>query len=241
VSRTVAVFFDVDFTLIFPGPRFQGVGYEQTCAKYDVAIDRSRFDAAVAGAADLLHSGDHLHDPQLFVNYTRRIIELMGGAGPDLDAIAREIYDDWATHHHFSLYDDVAETLRQLQARDVRVGLISNANRSLDTFQSHFALHGLIAGWVSSSDHGYMKPHPSIFHAALALLDVTADEAVMVGDSLAHDVRGAEQAGMRGILLDRAGTVPVSSEVTVIRSLADLPALLDEYGAPGTGRAARRR
>ena len=77
-----------------------------------------------------------------------------------------------------------------------------------------------------------MKPHPSIFRAALELMQVPAVEAVMVGDSLAHDVAGARAAGMRGILLARGRAVPsAGDDVPVIRSLAELPALL--CGPPG--------
>ena len=33
-----AVFFDVDFTLIYPGPTFQGEGYQGPKGKYPLAI-----------------------------------------------------------------------------------------------------------------------------------------------------------------------------------------------------------
>ena len=59
--------------------------------------------------------------------------------------------------------------LRQLADAGVRIGLISNSHRCLASFQSHFELQGLISATVSSSDHGFMKPHPSIFAAALQL------------------------------------------------------------------------
>jgi FMN phosphatase YigB (HAD superfamily) len=50
---------------------------------------------------------------------------------------------------------------------------------------------------------------------------------MMVGDSLAHDVIGARQAGMRGVLLARSGAPAVlDDDVSVIRTLRDLPALL---------------
>ena len=113
MPRTAAVFFDVDFTLIHPGPRFQGVGYEANCARHGVAVDQAAFDAAVAGAASALdlEAADQIYDAQVFLNYTRRIIELMGGRGPGVERVCREMYDDWAEHHHFSLYDDVAATL----------------------------------------------------------------------------------------------------------------------------------
>ncbi|HET9371849.1 MAG TPA: HAD family hydrolase [Vicinamibacterales bacterium] len=224
---TRAVFFDVDFTLIHPGPRFQGVGYQEMCARHGVAVDAARFEAAVAAASGLLDSSEQLYDAAIFVNYTNRIIELMGGAGPGVDAASQELYDEWAQHHHFSLYEDVSAALRRLHADGHRLGLISNSHRCLVSFQSHFELDGLIAVAVSSSAHGYLKPHPSIFRAALELMQVRPDAAVMVGDSLAHDVDGARQVGMSGVLLDRGGRVAAPpAGVPVIRSLDELPDLL---------------
>ena len=106
MARTSAVFFDVDFTLIHPGPRFQASGYEACCARHGVTADPARFDAAVVGAGSVLESADELYDVDLYVRYTARIIELMGGRGPGVERAARELYDDWAEHHHFSLYDN---------------------------------------------------------------------------------------------------------------------------------------
>jgi HAD superfamily hydrolase (TIGR01662 family) len=225
VPRTAAVFFDVDFTLIHPGPRFQGSGYASSCAAFGLTIDPALFDAAVAGAADLLESPDQLYDDALFVRYTARIIELMGGTGPDVERVAREIYDDWAEHRHFELYPDVRDALQQLKARGFRLGLISNSHRPLDTFDEHFDLSGLISVRVSSSEHGYLKPHPSIFQTALDLMRVRPEDATMVGDSFTHDIVGARAVGMRGILLARNG-VPPTLDVPVIVSLAELPAIL---------------
>jgi putative hydrolase of the HAD superfamily len=143
-----------------------------------------------------------------------------------LEACAREIYEEWAACRHFSLYEDVPAALRRLHSRGLRIGLISNTHRCLVSFQSHFDLEGLIAGAVSSSEHGYMKPHPSIFEAALKLVGVEAREALMVGDSLAHDIEGARRLGMRGILLSRSGAVAAADGVPVIRGLAELDAYL---------------
>ena len=138
-------------------------------------VDASRFAQAVASAAPLLDGPeDAPYDAEIFVAYTRHIIEQMGGRGPNLDACAREIYAEWAACQHFELYDDVPEVLRALAAAGLRIGLISNSHRCLASFQSHFELQGLISATVSSSEHGFMKPHPSIFSAALQLVDVRA-------------------------------------------------------------------
>jgi putative hydrolase of the HAD superfamily len=105
----------------------------------------------------------------------------------------------------------------------LRIGLISNTHRSLEAFQRHFELDRFVSIAIASSDHGYMKPHPSIFEAALQLADVFPREAVMVGDSLTHDIAGARALGMHGVLLSRSGvSPPVTGAVPVIRTLADL-------------------
>jgi putative hydrolase of the HAD superfamily len=77
-----------------------------------------------------------------------------------------------------------------------------------------------------------MKPHPSIFLSALAQLDVAPKHAVMVGDSLRHDVEGALNVGMRAVWLHRGDNAAPTyaavqdAEIPVIRSLRELPPLL---------------
>lgn len=188
MTATKAVLFDVDFTLIYPGPTFRGEGYRAFCARYGMEVDASKFEAGVASAAPLLESPDDVYDPAIFIAYTSRIIDVMGGTGSRVDECSREIYVEWAACQHFEMYDDVPAVLRQLAESGLRIGLISNTHRCLASFQSHFELQGLVSATVSSSDHGLMKPHPSIFTAALQLLGVEAAEAVMVGDSFKHDV-----------------------------------------------------
>jgi len=128
---TKAVFFDVDFTLIYPGPMFRGEGYQAFCVRYGMDVDPAAFVRAAASAAPLLHGPeDALYDAKIFVAYARHIIEQMGGRGPNLDACAREIYAEWAACQHFELYEDVPDVLRELAAAGVRIGLISNSSRT---------------------------------------------------------------------------------------------------------------
>ena len=97
----------------------------------------------------------------------------------------------------------------------------------MEAFESHFALGVPIAAAVASAEHGYMKPHPSIFAAALRQAGVEARDAMMVGDSIAHDIEGARGVGMRGVLVHRSDE-PVSAppDVRVVRDLSELLALV---------------
>ncbi len=230
MGRARAVLFDVDFTLIYPGPVFRGEGYHAFCARHDIHVDPAKFDGAVASAASILDDyEDSSYDTEIFVAYTRHIIEQMGGTGAGaIDVCAREIYTEWASNHHFELYDEVPAVLRELTSAGLRLGLISNSHRCLDSFQSHFELREFVSAAVSSANHGFMKPHPSIFQAALDQLGVAAADAVMVGDNVSQDVEGALRAGMRAVLLHRSGNAsPRADElrargVSVIRSLTEL-------------------
>lgn len=227
---TRAVFFNVDFTLIQPGPAFQGVGYRDFCALHGVVVDPVTFERAVSAAATILEpqmAEGGVYDADIFVRYTERIIEGMGGSGPGVILAARDIYDQWAACHHFEMYEEVPEVLRALHASGIKIGLISNTQRSLTAFQTHFALEGLFHVTLSSFDHGYMKPHRSIFEAALRQVSAQPGEAVMVGDSLPADIEGARRLGMRAVLVCRASHSPSCPDnVPVIRSLRELPALL---------------
>jgi putative hydrolase of the HAD superfamily len=228
VTSTAAVFFDVDFTLIEPGHRFRGAGYAETCERHGLRVDAAGFEAGVLAAAALLDGADVRYDHEVFVRYTARIIEVMGGNGPAVRLAAQEIYADWAEHRHFEMYADVPGTLRHLHARGVRLGLISNSHRCLISFQDHFALAGLIDVCVSSAEFGVMKPDPRIFVEGLTRMGVEPGRAVMVGDSLPHDIAGARGVGMGAVYLDRerrGGDVPAL--VPTIHSLEDLAVLVE--------------
>jgi HAD superfamily hydrolase (TIGR01450 family) len=71
------------------------------------------------------------------------------------------------------------------------------------------------------------KPMPHIFRVALARLDVSPQEAAMIGDSLVSDVRGAQAVGLRTIWLAPPGAA--ASEIQpdmTIHQFADLHGLL---------------
>ena len=226
-----AVFFDVDFTLIFPGPTFQAEGYRRACAAHGIAVDPAKFEAATAASSSILDDvEEQIYRHDIFIHYTASIIEQMGGRGAKVREVAREIYDQWSVNHHFELYEDVAPVMTELQRRGLIVGLISNSHRSLDAFREHFSLANFVSVSVSGAEHGYMKPHRSIFDRALERAKASAAEAMMVGDSFKHDIEGALNAGWRAVLLKRSGEVPYAlpPDLPVIQTLAELLPLLTD-------------
>ena len=89
---------------------------------------------------------------------------------------------------------------------------------------------------LCAAELGVAKPAPEAFHAACTALDLRPGEVAYVGDQPDIDARGAVEAGLRGIWLDRAdsGGRPELNRITDLRQL---PALLGghtRFGAPST-------
>jgi HAD superfamily hydrolase (TIGR01549 family) len=218
-----AVLFDVDFTLARPGPELGPEGYHDLGRVHGLRLDPDRYaEARIAAIANLERHPELDYDEAIWVRFTEDIVRGMGGDGPDVEAVAREIVHRWEHAHHFELYDDVLPVIGVLRRARLKLGLVSNTSRDLDAFVRHFGID--VDAWISSGAHGKVKPSPLIFAAALDLLGVSAPEAVMVGDSPEDDVEGARASGLRAILLDRAGRFPEHAER--IASLDELPALL---------------
>jgi putative hydrolase of the HAD superfamily len=118
--------------------------------------------------------------------------------------------------------------LDDLRAHGLRIGLVSNGIRDLTEFVAHHRLD--VDAIVDSRSHGYVKPHPTIFRAALERLGVDAGAAAMVGDSPEEDIEGARALGMRAILIDRADRHHDVEE-----------RLIDLYGLPAALGLARPR
>jgi HAD superfamily hydrolase (TIGR01662 family) len=202
-----AVLFDVDFTLVRPGPELGPEGYVRAGERHGLTLDAARYDAAREGAlVELTHHPELEHDDSIWFAFTERIVRAMGGDGPSAHECAVEITRGWERHDNFELYDDALPVLAELRRLGMKIGLVSNSARDVRAFAQH---HGIdIDAGISSFHHGKTKPHASIFRAVLDLLEVVPNEAAMVGDAIEDDVGGARAIGMQAVLVDRLGRHP---------------------------------
>jgi len=103
----------------------------------------------------------------------------------------------------FELYADAQPVLLALKRRGLRLAVVSNWHRGLDSFCHEMNLSDHLDAVVSSSDIGIEKPDTRIFKEAVRRLRVESDRIVHVGDSPDDDFRGAVAAGLRAIVIDR--------------------------------------
>jgi putative hydrolase of the HAD superfamily len=128
---------------------------------------------------------------------------------------------------HYRLFDDVPEVLSRLDGH--RAALLTNGPGEMQ--REKIAAVGLehwLSGVYISGELGVWKPHPEIFRHALNGMACAAEDAVMVGDSLANDIAGAAALGMRTVWVNRYGFAlpPEIRPDAVIEDLRGLPELL---------------
>jgi putative hydrolase of the HAD superfamily len=158
------------------------------------------------------------------------------GYGDVAESIVREALDRLfaITQTNWVLEEDTLPTLKKLEEDGYRLGLISNAGDDQDVQQlmQRFGISQYFDYILTSAACSYRKPHPRIFEMALSNWYFLPSEAVMVGDNLDADIRGAKSAGLYAVWISRrAGQqngdpLPVQPDAS-LPSLAELPAILD--------------
>ena len=144
-------------------------------------------------------------------------------AGEDSAKVDLAMDHFFAARNTVAPYADVLHGLERL-GRRVLVGSISNGNADLRAIgiAHHFKVS------VAAHEFGSAKPDPAIFLAACAELGVAPHEAVYVGDDVLLDVRGAQQAGLRAVWLNRTGSAShLEHGVAPDAICADFDELLD--------------
>ncbi|WP_192497932.1 HAD family hydrolase [Tepidiforma bonchosmolovskayae] len=177
------------------------------------ALARACWDAMEA-AMRAARSGD-LVEP----DYPRVAADAAAALGVPLDRAAAAdfldaIYVSGAEGGKVA-YPDARPTLDALRQRGFHLGIVTNRAFGGERFRADLREAGLDIDWdviAVSVEVGYLKPHPRLFHAALDALGLAPAEAVMVGNSLAEDIAGAQRLGMpaawKRSAADADGVVP---------------------------------
>ncbi|MDT0307901.1 HAD family hydrolase [Streptomyces sp. DSM 44917] len=151
-----------------------------------------------------------------------------GPPRPLTDAEADAWFERYGAHRRVEsgLFPDVLPALAALTP-GYRHGLLSNS----DTDHQEGTLRSLgirdrFEVLLCSSQLGHAKPAPEAFLAACEALGLPPGSVAYVGDRPDVDAAAADAAGLHGIWLDRAATLPPPPGVRRITGLTALPDLL---------------
>jgi putative hydrolase of the HAD superfamily len=199
-----AVLFDAGGVLVLPDPTVLG----PLLAYYggDPAIERHRR----AHYAGMMMKGKAGHYEGTWEAYNDAYVRSVGV--PDEEAEVAAV----ALGHTRSAYlwrwpiVESVQTLRELSAREVPIGVVSNASGQIEEVLRRSGVcqvgegqHTSVRVIVDSHHVGVTKPDPTIFDFALHHFDDFPRERIAyVGDSALIDVGAALGAGLVPILLD---------------------------------------
>jgi putative hydrolase of the HAD superfamily len=222
-----AVLFDLDDTLYAEGDFYRS-GFLQ------VAL---HLGAGSAGDVEaILHELEAIHHDE---GRERVLDTLVARRGLDARSVS-ELVALFREHApRIRLHPEVPALLARLRPR-YRLGCVTDGWPGVQRRKVEaLGLAPLVDTVVYAGDYGPERWKPSAFpfEACCALLGVSAREAVAVGDNPERDVRGARRAGIASVRIRREGGYfsdrPSGADRPdfEIRSLADLPAVLDALGA----------
>jgi putative hydrolase of the HAD superfamily len=145
---------------------------------------------------------------------------------PLSDEQADAYFQRHVTHYEaaWALFPDTVPALDALAGYRHAVlsnSALSHQDRKLRTLGVRDRFEALLC----AVELGVSKPEPAAFHAACAALGLEPREVAYVGNEPDIDARGAADAGLLGVWLDRSA-VGGRPELTSITGLAELPGLL---------------
>jgi putative hydrolase of the HAD superfamily len=160
---------------------------------------------------DFRGDGDDLRAVREFATRFRREVwrdALAAGGGASDDALAAELSDAYRSARRAGeLVDPQATTVLEDLSRDHRCGLVTNGAPDVQREKiGRTTLARYFTAIIISAEVGVGKPDPRIFEVALDAIGAAAHATVVIGDSVARDVAGARNAGMRSIWIDRGQT-----------------------------------
>lgn len=123
---------------------------------------------------------------------------------------------------------DAAETLAELRARGLHVAVVSNIDDDqLAAVWPGVGLAELVDAVTTSEEARSCKPDPGIYRLALAKAgNPHPGSVIFVGDSVAHDVAGANAVGMTSVLIGQLPPDP-GAERTPAHVIGNLAEVLD--------------
>ncbi len=201
------VVFDFDGTLAYrPGMWSQ-------CLLDVFDSQRPRHGVTIGDLRSQLRDGFPWHQPEtphtqirsandwwrMFGELIDRSYLAVGAEIEELESLRDGVRSHFCDASRFHLYPDVVEAMQELRTAGVPVVILSNHVPELVAITSELGLDGYVDKVFTSALIGYEKPHAEAF--GIACRGFEPSTAWMIGDNPTADKRGAEDAGMHGVLV----------------------------------------
>ena len=221
------IFFDLDHTLWdFDKNSIQA--FDKIFKEHHPTIDTEKFIeiyVPINQACWKLYQVDKITHEELRYNRLKQSFDAMNYTVSDveIDRISHD-YIAFLPHNNL-LFEGAVEVLDYLKPK-YNLHIITNGFAEVQERKiSNSGLGKYFKTITNSEMAGVKKPHPTIFEFAVSLAKTNKENAIMIGDCIDADVRGALDFGMEAILFDEKEIHEVEG-IQKINSLLELKKIL---------------
>ncbi|HET9914498.1 MAG TPA: HAD family hydrolase [Anaerolineales bacterium] len=231
------LFLDLDDTILdymAPGERC----WENLCASFAPRLDNISPDqllTAIKQTGKWFWSDPERHRTwRLDLRTARRLVLAQAFSQLQVNDLktSKELADSFTTLREEMVqpFPGSVETLKILQDRDIRMGLITNGNAEFQRAKiRRFALEQYFNFILVESEFGVGKPDPRVFKHGLERFGVSPTQVWMIGDDLEYDIRPAQQLGMGTVWVNHADeSLPADGSIKPTHTIYSLADLIEE-------------
>lgn len=191
---TKAIFFDLFFTLI--NPRYSDIN------EYNV-VGISAMEWEKYAEDSTLYRERALGNVRTEKEIIDRIVDIMPCNLNELQK--KEILqrrEERMKRALLTIDNKILDTLRKLYDKDVKIGLISNADMIDSKQWDKSPLSEFFDIAIFSCNVGILKPEPEIYKLAMDRLGSKPEDSIFIGDGGSDELYGAKMAGMKTIFTE---------------------------------------
>ena len=227
MKKITDIFFDLDHTL-WDFDANSILAFDKIFAEHHPSINTNVFIeiyAPINQACWKLYQVDKITHKELRYNRLRQSLDALNYtiSDEDINYIAEKYIEFMPDNNQ--LFDGAIEVLDYLEPK-YNLHIITNGFAEVQARKmSNSGLNSYFKTITNSEMAGVKKPHRNIFEFALSLANTNKENAIMIGDCIDADVRGAIDFGMQAILFDEKGMHKVEG-IKTINHLLELKNIL---------------
>ena len=221
------IFFDLDHTL-WDFDKNSILAFDKIFKKQHPTIDTHQFIevyAPINQACWKLYQFDEITHEELRYQRLKQSFDAINYSISDenINQISHDYIEFLPDNNQ--LFDGAIEVLNYLKP-NYTLHIITNGFAEVQTRKlNNSGINNYFKTVTNSELAGVKKPHPTIFEFALSLAKVSKENALMIGDCIDADVRGAIDFGIKAILFDETSKHK-ETEVFSINHLLELKNIL---------------
>ena len=221
------IFFDLDHTL-WDFDKNSILAFDKIFKLHHPTIDTNVFVeiyAPINQACWKLYQVDKMTHEELRYQRLKQSFDILNYTISDeaIDKISEDYIEFLPDNNQ--LFDGALEVLDYLKPK-YNLHIITNGFAEVQGRKmSNSGLNSYFKTITNSEMAGVKKPHRNIFEFALSLANAKKENAIMIGDCIDADVRGAIDFGMRAILFDEKEIHSVEG-IKTINHLVELKNIL---------------